>query len=314
MLLLHRDSDPIPLPLQGPGDLHLQGFGRKQVGAEWSTLDRPPYRSTAHTVLMTIHGAAQVEVEGVWYHLTAGRVAIVPAFCHLRRSTTGFDHAWITFRSALASDLVMGRLERVLDLPTGDLWLRGQQAVERQQRDLAGIRMADVTALEACLHAAMTAMLDQVSTEQPEPSAPDDRLVRRAIRWIEERYRERPSLELVAGAIGCSPGHLRARFAATLGVSPSAYAERQRLRDAQHLLVTTDLSVREVAVRCGYDDPFHFSRVVRRFFGRAPQDLRHLGRAPVEPTHAPSAASPNVRERSPRAGTRRNRAAAVREG
>jgi AraC-like DNA-binding protein len=277
MLLLHRDSDPTPLPIQGPGDLHLQGFGRKLVGPEWSTEDQPPYRGTAHTVIMTLRDAARVEVNGTWYHLTAGRIAVIPAYCHLRRATAGFDHAWITFRTTLANDLVMGRVERVLDLPMGDLWRRGLQAVERQQQDMASISMADVTAIEACLHAAMTAMLDQAATDAPGGWQPEDGIVRRAVRWIEDHYRERPTLEALAAAMGCSAGHLHARFSATLGISPSAYAERQRLRDAQHLLVTTDLPVREVAVRCGYEDPFHFSRVARRFFGRSPQDLRRMG-------------------------------------
>lgn len=43
---------------------------------------------------------------------------------------------------------------------------------------------------------------------------------------------------------------------------------------AEHLLRTTDLPLAEVAERCGYPDPLHFSRVVRRHFGMAPRRLR----------------------------------------
>lgn len=282
MLLLHRDSDQTPRPLHGPGDLHLQGFGRKRVGPEWSTEDQPPYRSTGHTVILTLQGAARIEVNGIWYHLTAGRVAVIPAYGLLRRSTAGFDHAWISFRTSLANDLVLGRLERVLDLPMQDLWRRGLVALERQSRDLRDILPADVTAIEACLLATVTTMLDQVTAEHPDGPEPADDVVRRAITWIAGHYRERPSLEVMAAAMGCSAGHLQARFSTTLGLSPSAYAERQRLADAQHLLTTTALSVRDVAIRCGYEDPFHFSRVVRRFFGRSPQDLRRLAQTQDE--------------------------------
>jgi AraC-like DNA-binding protein len=35
--------------------------------------------------------------------------------------------------------------------------------------------------------------------------------------------------------------------------------------------------VQRVAEACGYADPLHFSRVVRRFFGRSPSELRRAG-------------------------------------
>lgn len=279
MLLMSRGNDPTSQPLGGCGDLHLASFGRRLVSSTWSTDSAPPYRSASHNLILTHTGAAKIEMEGTWYHLTPGRVAIVPGFNLLRRQTAGFDHTWVCFTSgSLSHDLQVARLGRIIDAPMNPLWERSFQALARLDAQPETTTLGDVTAIEAGLLLAMTMLLDQqVRTEEPRGIKSDD-LVRRAITWIDAHYHERPTLAGIAAAVKCSGGHLHARFTQEIGVSPTAYAQRQRLRDAQHLLSTTDLTVREVALKCGYDDQFHFSRVARRFFGLSPQEIRKMAR------------------------------------
>ena len=46
------------------------------------------------------------------------------------------------------------------------------------------------------------------------------------------------------------------------------------MRQAKKLLMDTRLTVREVAVRVGYPDPFHFSRIFRNAVGISPAQYR----------------------------------------
>lgn len=67
----------------------------------------------------------------------------------------------------------------------------------------------------------------------------------------------------------------RQSFMRLTGRPPHAFLEERRIAQATHLLVATDLPIKEIASASGYDDPYHFSRVYRRVTGTSPRDFRH---------------------------------------
>jgi AraC family transcriptional regulator, arabinose operon regulatory protein len=266
---------PQPVPTVGAIQIHF--WGRDEVGPSWSTGEQPPYHSFTHSILRIHAGQAAVEVDGTWGSGSAGEVLLVPGFRHLRRRTAGFAHTWIVYSCAtMAADLRLARLRAPLVVPADAGWDHGLACIGRLGPDLAAAPVAELAAIEAVLLRAMATMLMAIGGDSGSQVADDD-LVRQAVRWLDERYRERPTLAQVAKAVGCSANYLHARFARELGLSPAAYAEQQRLRDAQDLLTQTSLPVQEIARRCGYADPFHFSRVMRRTLGQSPRELRRRG-------------------------------------
>lgn len=56
--------------------------------------------------------------------------------------------------------------------------------------------------------------------------------------------------------------------------SPSQYLMRLKLNKAANLLLTTDLAIKEVALKIGFDDPYHFSRNFKKVHGHSPNDYR----------------------------------------
>jgi transcriptional regulator GlxA family with amidase domain len=60
------------------------------------------------------------------------------------------------------------------------------------------------------------------------------------------------------------------RFTEVAGLAPLTYLRRHRMQLAERLLVTSDLSVAEVAVRVGFSSAAAFSRAFKRAHGRAP--------------------------------------------
>lgn len=79
--------------------------------------------------------------------------------------------------------------------------------------------------------------------------------------------------ELAASAY-VSRSVLDARFREILARSPIRYLTGWRLHVAKDLLGTTDLGVREVANRVGYDSEAAFSRAFKRAFGSSPTHWR----------------------------------------
>ncbi|MFD9642447.1 helix-turn-helix transcriptional regulator, partial [Streptomyces sp. NPDC059082] len=82
------------------------------------------------------------------------------------------------------------------------------------------------------------------------------------------------SVRECAGRLGVSAGHLNEAVRGATGRTPAALLRESRAREAQRLLVSTRLSVRQVAARVGFDDPAYFCRFFRREVGRSPGDFR----------------------------------------
>ena len=75
-----------------------------------------------------------------------------------------------------------------------------------------------------------------------------------------------------------STSHFSALFKASTGYSVVDYLKRLRSARARELLVTTDLSIAEIAAQVGYSDAFYFSRQFRAINGTSPTQFRDASR------------------------------------
>ncbi|MER5795706.1 AraC family transcriptional regulator [Streptomyces sp. NPDC001980] len=110
-------------------------------------------------------------------------------------------------------------------------------------------------------------------TALPEPLLAMMTAVRR--HWSDGVARPLP-LERLAQAAGVSESTLSRICRRHLGVSPVAGLERLRLARAEPLLWLSNLSLRAIAVRCGFPDAYHFSRRFRAVYGMSPSAFRKV--------------------------------------
>lgn len=78
----------------------------------------------------------------------------------------------------------------------------------------------------------------------------------------------------LARHLSLSPSRARHVVTELYGLTFSGLTQAVRLREAAHILRTTDLPVGEVADRCGYEDRNYFSRVFAREFKLSPRSYR----------------------------------------
>jgi AraC-like DNA-binding protein len=83
----------------------------------------------------------------------------------------------------------------------------------------------------------------------------------------------------LARAGGVSKEHLCRLFRQACGCGALEALREARLGRAATLLARTDLGVGEVGTRCGFPDPYHFSRRFSARFGAAPRRWRELARS-----------------------------------
>ena len=73
---------------------------------------------------------------------------------------------------------------------------------------------------------------------------------------------------------GMSASALHASFRSEIGDTPARFISRERLRAAIALINDANLSIAEIAVRCGYSDQTALTRAMRRDLGVTPGELR----------------------------------------
>lgn len=98
--------------------------------------------------------------------------------------------------------------------------------------------------------------------------------VRRVTDHLMAHLAEDVSLGDLAALAGLSPYHFCRAFSATTGMPPHRWRLERRMERVRDLLVSTDLSVTQVAAMVGYDDPGRLAAAFRKSTGVTPTEFR----------------------------------------
>ena len=92
--------------------------------------------------------------------------------------------------------------------------------------------------------------------------------------YINAHYTEDIHLSDIAHQFSFSTPYISHTFKSTTGYSPIQYLIRCRIGQAQTLLISSDLSVTEVAMCVGYDNSSHFQTLFKQVVGITPLQYR----------------------------------------
>jgi AraC family transcriptional regulator of arabinose operon len=96
----------------------------------------------------------------------------------------------------------------------------------------------------------------------------------KAQHFIEAHLPQPIRLNDIAKAASVTPQHLVKLFNQHLRITPMRFVWNARLRRGVELLMQSGLTVSEVAEQCGFQTPFHFSRLVKQHYQLSPKELR----------------------------------------
>jgi AraC-like DNA-binding protein len=96
--------------------------------------------------------------------------------------------------------------------------------------------------------------------------------------FIDEHYLEDLKLAAIAEALHVNAYYLSHTFKKILGYSPIQYMIHRRIGEAQNLLINTNLTVTEIALRCGYNNSNYFQVVFNGIVGMPPGKYRKAWR------------------------------------
>ena len=102
-----------------------------------------------------------------------------------------------------------------------------------------------------------------------------EQLVSRFLSLVREKmYDPAVTIDSLAGKLGVHRTTLNKHFFAATGVAPGAYLDTIRIEHALHLLRDSDLSIKEIGLRCGLTNQSYFSKLIRQATGMTPRQLK----------------------------------------
>jgi AraC family transcriptional regulator len=106
-----------------------------------------------------------------------------------------------------------------------------------------------------------------------------DPLMHEAAAYIQQHACETElSMQQLSRNIGLSASQLTRRFQSTFASTPVEYATQIRLQKARRLLLETLHTLDDIAVQCGYQNGFYFSRLFTKKMGVTPSEFRRKHR------------------------------------
>lgn len=109
----------------------------------------------------------------------------------------------------------------------------------------------------------------------------DDSCLRNAADWLgrvreilHDRYRERLSLADLAKEVEVHPVHLARAFRKRYRCCVGDFVRRLRVEAACQELAKSRLTIAEIAVQVGFTDQSHLSRMLKRYIGISPAEIR----------------------------------------
>lgn len=104
-----------------------------------------------------------------------------------------------------------------------------------------------------------------------EAFTPSHQLVQNVAKYISANYTEDLSLKKLSEEFSITPNYLSKQFKKLTDVGLSDYINITRISAAEKLLVTTNLSIIEISMQCGFNDSNYFAAVFKKIKGITPK-------------------------------------------
>ena len=224
-------------------------------------------------------GKGEFETKSKRWEVNPGNAMVLaPGDWHRYRPTDsiGWEEYWIGFRGDFLSDRILAEL-----LPTGTSYIKDlgfqneliflfNKSFELTKKSSPGYRkiLAGIV---------MQLVAHVVSYEKEEPGNRQEQLSKEIIKFINKHLIEEIDFKKLAGEHHLSYNRFRSIFKNETGASLQQYLIHERLENAKQLMINTNLSLKEISEKTGFDSSFYFSKLFKNKMGYPPRDVRLKG-------------------------------------
>ena len=277
--------------------LKLYAFDRIRCGSWW---DYRKVNSPFTRLFLTLGGSASVTFEGVRHALSENTMVITPPFTSVNYCCEDwFENYFVIFTGQVgmggseffslvdikpqikAPDDAHFLCERLLALnkgrglaicdPANPLY---NVSIWKAATDT--LRAEDVLASDGCLRILLSYFLKNAKLK-PMRSGESGLRLAKVFDSIDSNLEKHLSLDKLASLVNLHPTYFSDYFQKATGMRPLRYIAQRRTERARLLLLTSTMSMKEIATECGFPDVNYFFRAFKRQTGVTPMNYRLKG-------------------------------------
>jgi AraC-like DNA-binding protein len=124
-----------------------------------------------------------------------------------------------------------------------------------------------------CLFHFIATFLFRAPLPKKENDEPDT-IASKTISFLHDNISKKISVEEMAQNHHISASHFSNLFHKATGMPPIDYFIHIKMQKACQLLYTHNDKIRDIATSLGYDDPYYFSRIFKKYIGSSPEQYR----------------------------------------
>lgn len=239
-----------------------------------------------HELILVLQGVLRLSVEGEAFELAPGDCMLIADGAIHGGTPEGCIYECLVFdlERFLAGTTTCG--QRVALLTEGEARLEGKfpagtqaaaivsQLFQAMETERPGYELTTM----GLLWQLWGELLGQRLLGAAEPGPPRDirraQAVKNVLRRIRSSYGQPLTLEDLAAEAALEPKYFCRVFRQITGRTPINYLNYYRVECAAELLCTTQGSITDIALECGFGDVSYFSRMFRRYKGQTPGQYR----------------------------------------
>ena len=260
-------------------------ISRKKMTRKRSAMPRAHYHREYELYYM-LDGRVTYFVGDEIYHIDKGDFVFIPQGILHR---TAKEHSESNERILLSIDpkVFQGKAEGLLEKMGGSPVIHVPESCLPELEELLRkieaefLRQEGKFLMELYILELLT-LLCRYRCERKPNIKPSDEIVYRISDYIHDHYEKPLTLEILGELFSISEGYLSRKFKTVTGMGIAQYITYVRVSAGEKLLQETELSVTEVAARCGFSDSNYFSAVFKKIKGVSPLAYRKQKRLPEE--------------------------------
>ncbi|MFT7034112.1 MAG: AraC-like DNA-binding protein [Cyclobacteriaceae bacterium] len=254
-------GDPYPLP--GHPETHIFESQKGRVLKECYII----YILTGKGILET--------KSSIWEVNPGDVIVLAPEEWHNYKpyKNTGWEEYWIGFGGEILSSRILQDL-----LPDGTSYVRHlgfkDEVIFLFNQSLDLVRKNSLGFRKILTGIVIQLVAHVVSYKKQESTTRTGEITKQTINFIRKNLIIEIDFKQLANEHHLSYNRFRTIFKDETGISLQQYLIQERLESAKRLMVNTDLSLKEISAKTGFNSPFYFSKVFKNKMGYSPGKAR----------------------------------------
>jgi len=237
---------------------------------------RRKYGSAEYILLYCTEGKGSIEIENVHYEVNPNTFMLVPPNIAHHYSSS-INDPWTIYWAHFVgkkADLLYAKFlnneeAKIKSLPRDEYRLKSFLKIMNLLE--AGFEIQNVELANIDLFHTLATMIYE---EDINPSQSKEDTITKSIDYLNKNLNKNLKVEDLAAEQNLSVSRYSELFKKKTGYSPIQYFNKLKIQKSCQYLYFTDLTMKEICFKIGFEDPYYFSRAFKKMMGMPPSKYR----------------------------------------